>query len=323
MKYIIISFIILFIFSSCKRAKILPVLPTSKHEKYTYIDNYIFNLNSNCTDTILDFGNQEPQFIFHNSYTNYAYFNPENPNEILYYKDNYSLNSNYKLLIYNRSTASSQLLFNSQLTSQAKWSRNGWVLLCADSIYKIKPNGDSLEALTRGKNAEWNFEGTKFVFKPFDESCTLLYNDSSKITDTLPIKVEGLLCWQNATNLMAFASTDISTNGLNIVDMNQMSSETVLDNLSPVGLYWLSEFEIIYGGDHNIRILNLKNNTITTIAKICPNEGIHSICYSSISNELLITVSHYKQIDKTKVEASSYLMILNFNDYSVTYIKPI
>ena len=291
--------------------------------------NFIFNTNSNCTDTEVS-TLSEPSlgfiFTFNNKYSTMPYFNPNNPNEFIYYNQ-YSTNNLY---IFNRTTNTKSLVINAVLIFPPKWGKNNWILLNTHSkdVYKIKTNGDSLLKIISSEcyNPEWNKDATQIAFHTTNwntsKSIGVIYNTQSNIKDTLPFMLTAGKCWQNSTNKIIFYSTEQNMKGFVSADINNRTRTLLTDIESPTPPCWINDSEFVYSFNSKIFIFNILTGNNNIIAELCSNEHIGYISYSPISKELITSIDHWKALDKENILISSKIMILNFNDNSVSYITP-
>lgn len=317
MKQILITFQILIVFLvSCKKEKI-----------DNSVETYLFNLNSNCTDTYIPETNSggfiiDYQIIIDPNYVNYPFFNPNNPNEFLYYNQ-YSTSNIY---IYNRTTNTKKILTNTNLLSPPKWGKNGWVLLDNGKINLIKENGDSLQQICNGYNPEWNSQANKFAFDVVNGNINkyigVTYDFQTKTKDTLPFMLGAGKCWQNNTNKIIFYSSEETMQGFALVDMNT-KTRTLLNKIeSQSPPCWINENEFVYSSNQKIFIFNILTGISKSIAKLCSNENIGYLSYSPISNEVITSLNHWNKIDSDTILITSKIMVLNFTNNSVSYITP-
>jgi hypothetical protein len=308
--------------SACKSEKQQII----KEDDFKYSENLIFNLDGNCKDSVVELPpiNIGYQIYFDTNYTRYANFNPNNKNEIIYYKQ-------YKdqVLILDRSTGKSRLLTNMHLLSAPKWGSNGWILLNTLDIYKIKSDGTALEKICKGYNPEWNMDGTQFAFSVVDNNlqrdigvvCHLIDNTM----DTLPFRLNAGKCWQNPDDLMVFHTNEMGSVGFNIVDFKLMKRERIYECQSPsVSPCWISNDEFIYVSDmtdqehdSKIQVMSLKNRSITAIGTLCNNDQIGSFSFSPASNEVIATLIHWKSVGSTEVELTANLLLLNLSTHAI------
>jgi len=309
--------IVIFLFS-CKKDK----------RKNNPFDKYLFSADCECSDPDipeLEGFNSGYEFYSPSDYIYSPVVNPANPNELLYCTKSTGMKA-FDIFIFNRSEKTSTLLLNTELTSSPKWGQNGWILINSDSIYKVKSNGDSLTGLTVGYASEWNFDCTKFAYSVLDESkhkyIGVVYDFNSNKKDTLPFMLSSNICWQNRNGLLVYFRFHDNQHHFFVADIISKITTTVLDIVSPTPPAWLNENEFVYGHDQKLLKFNISNATITTIAKFCSNDFIGAFSFSPQSKELVTTIDHWKYLGGNKIQISNKIMILNFNDNSVTYINP-
>ena len=309
--------ILLIFFVSCKK----------ENHLNNDIEKFIFNTNSNCIDTEVN-SLPEPSlgfiFNYNNDFSNLPYFNPNNPDEFLYYNQYGSEN----IYIFNRKTNSKKILTNSHLLSPPKWGKNGWILLDNGTISIIKENGDSLQQICKGYNPEWNYEGTQFAYENINwnigKAIGVIYNLATKTKDTLPFMLNAGKCWQNKNNKIIFFSSEETMQGFTLVDL-QNRTRTLLNKFveeSPSPPCWINENEFVYSINHKIYTFNINTRSSKVIAKLCSNENIGYMSYSPISKEVITSIDHWKALDEKTILITSKIMILNFNDSSVSFITP-
>lgn len=315
MKYTITVFSIIILFSlSCKKEKIDDIF-----------ERYLFDLNSNCTDTEipeLEGFTTGYQFIIDSNNVNYPFFNPNNPNEILFYNQ-YSTKNIY---IYNRANSSKKVLINANLLSPPKWGKNGWILLTNGIISKIRENGDSLQTVTTGLYPEWNYNASRFAYDTYNpntgKNIGVIYNFQSNLKDTLPFMLNADKCWQNQSNRIVYFRNHDNQSHFFVADMNSVSTNPFMEITSPGPPCWINDNEFVYQSNQKIYIYNLQTASNKTIAKLCSKEFIGYMSYAPSTKELITNLDHWKSIGDNKIVVSSKLIIFNFNDNSVSYITP-
>jgi hypothetical protein len=315
MKQLIIIFILfIFFLIACKKEKLDDISET-----------YMFDINSNCTDTnIPELKGFNTGYRFYNdsNNVNYAYFNPNNPNEFLYFNQYISNN----IYIYSRTSNTKKILTNAHLLSPPKWGKHGWILLDNGVIYIIKENGDSLQQMFTGYNPEWNSDGNKFAYAVINwdigKYIGVTYNTQTNTKDTLPFMLNAGKCWQNNSNKIIFYSSEEATQGFVLVDMNT-KTRTLLNKIESSGPpCWINENEFVYTSNQKIYIFNILTGNSKAIAKFCSNEFGSYMSYSPISKELITSITHWKSLGENKILITSKIIILNFKNNSVTYISP-
>jgi hypothetical protein len=305
---------------------IIPTLFFScKKEQKGIIKNMIFNIDSNCTDTEISTLDEPPQgfsFHFDSNFVSMPFFNPNDPSEFIYYNQ-YSTNNIY---IYNRATNTKKFLTTAILKFPPKWGKNNWVLLDNGVINKIKINGDSLQELSIGYNPEWNHNSTKIAYHTTNwnigKNIGVIYDFESNSKDTLPFMLNGGKCWQNQSNKMVFYSSEETMKGFVLIDMNTQT-RTLLNKIdSPTPPCWINENEFVFCLNQYLWVFNTITHESKAITKLCSNEHVSYLSYSPISKELLAAVDHWKAEDAVTIFVSSKIMILNFANNSVSFIKP-
>lgn len=331
--YKIVIPLLLFCCFGCKKDK---PAGTVSVNGFTFLEDNIFDLNGNCTDTLipeLTGSNIGYEFVDISTNLKFASFNPNNPNEIIYCRDNYNLNGVHNVMIFDRVSNTERLLINKQLISLPKWGKNGWILLSAGNIYKIKEDGDSLEAIAQGYSAEWNYDCTKFAYPVVDGNINkyigVVQDFYSHVKDTLPFMLASHIDWQNQTNKIVFYTSEQAYKGVNIVDMDKREKTTILD--LPYQSFvpgWINDKEFVFSGEHPVTfnnhlfVCNIVSKTITSIGTFCPNDFSGFLNYCPLSNELITVVHHWESLGGNKIRVSTQLMVLNFNTRAITYYNP-
>jgi hypothetical protein len=82
-------------------------------------------------------------YIVDTPHYSFPYFNPNNPEQIIFQKKNYQTGA-VSLLKFNLVTKVSSVLYAGENIFQPKWGKDGWILLnlSDNNIWKIKDNGD-------------------------------------------------------------------------------------------------------------------------------------------------------------------------------------
>jgi len=294
------------------------------------LDNYFFDMEQKCdSDTMPTQSGFQPGAMLYTYTTDdfeYPSFNPNNSEELIYCNKKYSPTLTYEIFILNRVDLSKRLLTTMQISSPPKWGKNGWILLNAGKIYKIKENGDSLQAIASGYSSEWNFDCTKFAYTTINEvthkTIGVIYDVNTTMKDTLPFTLASHNSWQNKNNLLLFYSDQPSYEGFNIVDINLQKRMRIWHITSSAPPCWLNEDEFVYIWQQKLYKFSIPDNTSTCIAQFCKNDFAIFLSYSHLSKELITSVEHEKYIGNGTIEVADKIMILNFNDNSVTYINP-
>lgn len=301
---------------------------------FEQIVDYKFILNANCDTAIIpELPEINQGYIVHEDATNvkFASFNPNNSNEIVFCRK--SNGATKEINVYDRQTHTSRLLTSMQIISPPKWGNNGWILLNAGNIYKIKGNGDSLEVIAKGYSSEWNYDGSKFAYDVLNGNTKhyigVVQDFATGKKDTLPFTLDSHISWQNQDNQMVFYTSDQNSKGINIVDMNKVEKKKIFEIPDQSTLTcWINnnEFAFVISDTslnrYQLKICNIKTSTITAIAEFCLYDSAVFLSYSPSSNELLTIVSHVSSLGGIHLSITARLMVLNLNDYSVNYIDP-
>jgi hypothetical protein len=177
---------------SCKKDKtpfpLEPAYNDLEHGWYTedcsnsWPDHWVdsFNMNSYYVDDHVVF--KTPQF------------NPNNPDEIVYYHINYPENKR-QLVKYNLKTTEKLVLTDGlTINNEPSWGRNGWIsfsTLPSRILYKVKDNGNELSLFSNNQSGiypTWS-PSENSVLYTFLHSPSLRslfrYNTSTEIIDTI------------------------------------------------------------------------------------------------------------------------------------------
>jgi hypothetical protein len=271
-----------------------------------------------CTDLPLPgSGGYGYSFTYDTGYITYPYFNPNNANEIIFYKPHSSTGP--QLIKFNLQTGQQQVIFSQSLIDAPKWGRNGWILLSLGQIYKMKDNGDSLTQLTFGNSnnyhPEWNYVGDKFITEYVGSSYNYsIYDVSGNLLDTLPDVFDEIDSWQNQNNLLLVKMN----NGLGVFNPETDSlcafiapstGETFYGqcNWYPDGVNIINEISC---GVHK---LNYESGGNICIQSTCSNDGYYFPTISSASQKIIFSISHSQSIGNSSLYISSKLVLMNFD----------
>ncbi len=120
------------------------------------------------------------------------FFNPNNPEEIVYVREDFDTNdgSFLKTELWKADiTAGTEELLLDNVRNHPRWGITNWLLFnrTDNQVWKMKSNGDSLTQLTNGTlhtYPDWNPDNTKFICNTFD-NYTLIISQYAEVLDTL------------------------------------------------------------------------------------------------------------------------------------------
>ncbi len=303
---------LLAIFSSCHKDQQIPLQPYPK------------NCQDNGFDT-MPYSYGEPMIYADSLNIQFPYFNPNNPNEIIYY-----LGYRRELIKYNIANKTKQILYKGQLFNRAKWSRKGWMLIPADDgqIWKIKDDGTQLTQLTFGSMGhlypEWNMEGTKFgcwaVTK--GNSYTIIYDEFGAAIDSLKSPLTG--CWQGRdTNILlgaggsAIGYTDIRQDSFILLFRWPPSNQNEFHDS-----YWMQDgINAIVVANNGIYSFNTQTKKLTFLKQFCPHDYYYSLSISYQSNKILLQKSTWYFVGNNRVFIKTKLVLMNPDGSGETEIE--
>ena len=223
--------------------------------------------------------------LFHQVYPSYGVpcFNPNNPDEIIFFYAKENTGPPHKLVKYNLSNKEYQTVYEGQFGIRPRWSKKGWILLSlwnelgndGFNIWKIKENGDSLTQLTTTGNCffpEWNMEGDRFIYELGNVSPTkfIIANQNGEIIVTTMVGVGSGGSWQHDSLIVNanFKGLFLGNPLNNFHDYEQISS--VENNSQSLGgAEWINKNEIIWSHVTGIFLTNLENSITNNIIETC------------------------------------------------------
>jgi hypothetical protein len=146
---------ITFLFSSCKKDKMVSENISPKND---------------CMDFIVREG-PSIDVIYHDTFQfKKPHFNPNNPNEFVYYYIDYE-SKKHQLLKYNILTKEKLMLAdNVKIISHPKWSKKGWIAFdnLDYNIWKVKDDGSNLTKVTNNTTnlyPVWDASGERLIYQ--------------------------------------------------------------------------------------------------------------------------------------------------------------
>jgi len=247
------------------------------------------------------------------------YFNPNNPNEFVYWFRDRELGIR-QVIKYNMLTQQKIVLVdNFKLEGQPKWSRKGWIALprasgYVDHIFVVKDNGDSLLQFTThtaNHYPVWNSSGEKLYWAhspvlgvPYFFLVQNLYGGS---VDTLlrngdnnggysgnnDISINNQLVSQTLIgNTPHLATADLNSSTLDFNSAVNLQKEFNYDFPSNSGLCWSADghsiyFTILGGSKRGLFSINLITGKKKQIKCFCDTKRYEALSCSSDGKYLI------------------------------------
>ena len=253
-------------------------------------------------------------FTYDTAYVTYPCFNPNNGNEIIFYKSN-------QLIKFNLQTHQQQVIFSQPIIGQPQWGRNGWIIFSMGQIYEINSNGDSLKQLTFGSNSDnynpkWNFAGDKFITEYVGSTYSYnIYDANGNLLDTITSTFAGVYSWQNPNNLMLVGYIDNAILTLN--PQTNSISTIVPANPSVAGagpVMWFPDgINFLYGNNCGLNKINYVTGSNICLQSKCQNDVYMYVDVSSLSQKIICEVDHWKSLGGASILISSKLVLMNLD----------
>lgn len=250
-------------------------------------------------------------YILDSIYYTRPYFNPNNPNEIIFVKEKGISN---KLIKYNLLTKDKQILYEGTIIFQPKWGKNDWILLNLPdaNIWKIKSNGDSLTRITsRGGyyQPEWNSNSDKIVFyESFAYQNYFISDINGNILDSFPNNLAAPMKWYNDSLIFYQIHFNIYCLNINARILSVFYSHEAND---AGGILITKNADLIFSKTDGIFSINLSSKSLTKIKSTCNSKVYMWPTYSSITDKIIWQRLDYTLIDKQNVFVKSRLLIMN------------
>lgn len=272
--------------------------------------------------------------------------NPNNPFEVLYYKEDY-INDTYQLIKYNYQTQQSLVLLNNYpINNQPSWSVNGKIAYqsLSGKIYIIDENGNNLTPIAvdyADFYPLWSSNGKSLLWIHVDELSQAKYllrkNINTGIIDTLVHNtINSSFCLSNSSQLLIksganFYSLDVSSgnnytlNDFNLVT-NQLPANTQGMTWHPDGTkFYVSKF---IGQDYNdmgLFEVELSTGSVTKLMDFCDKRWYENIvCTPDGKNIIGQRVESYQQLNSQGVYtgiAYKYSSVYKINLQTLSEIK--
>jgi hypothetical protein len=289
----------------------------------------MFNLSYNCqvdfipnTDSI-----QQPLAFLDSSDSKFITFNPNNPDEILYYSK-----FSKALLIFNRANFTKKVFkYLEQMSYPPRWSINNEIIFQNNIDGKItifNEIGEVKKVIGLGLVADFSNDGNKVIYQSYINSLGgyrgIVYNALNNKYDTLKEQLNVSLVWGFNSHLICYLTYEQTKTGVNIFDVNNKRNTLIqnidINKISPNSFNWISETEYFYTQGGKLYIYNIINLELKVIGEVCAGEYISWSSYCPKSKELITTLSHWTTINKDLVKITSRVLILNFGTGKISYI---
>lgn len=263
-----------------------------------------------------------PFFTYDTGYVSYPYFNPNDANQIIFYKPFTATGP--ELIKYNLSTRQQQVIFTQSIIGAPKWGKSGWILFSMGQTYKVKDNGDSLTQLTFSTgsdnyNPEWNYAGDKFITEHTGSNFDyIIYDSNGNFLASVPDLFSGVISWQNPNNLLLVNQVDNTLCVLNPVNDSLFIIPTTGINAStfntgPV-LWYPDGISILYGTSCGVYKMNYAGGSSNCIQSKCSNDEYLWSSVSAISQKIICEIDHWKSTNNgNNILITSKLVLMNFD----------
>ena len=240
-----------------------------------------------------------------------AYFNPNNADEIVFlYKKEESPWTPYADLVkYNLKTKEHQVLWHAKphFESNPKWGKTDWIVLSVQdgigpspsiNIYKIKSNGEGLQALTTsgaGFVPEFNITGERIVFWEGvvpDVSFPVMDIASNEVVDSFGGAGTGnASCWQHES-FMAYGNGF----GLKLIvpytgELIFLYEDSNLHTGNPwsFGATWLDESHVLWCAPAGVYVTDIDIPETKKLFENCLLRSITMPCYAPSIDKVLFS----------------------------------
>lgn len=319
-----------------------PIIENDCLEQASFISESVDDTTYNCCPNCW-FDSEE--LYFAGKPYDYAYpcFNPNNSNQIAYYRYNTSsVEVGWEIWIQDLCTGEKRMIVN-DANYGIDWSVKDWIVYTAidQQIYKIKSNGDSLTRLTpRGdynRYPKWDLKGERIVYECEDigDTRTIILNEVTSLRDTIP-EMSRIEAWNWINNNEIFyvnttwdGSTGSTTQYLKKFDLNSRQS-TLLHTLDIVD----NNDYLLLSTDYSSTINSAIWCAYGTIGKTNISTGTHEIIKESYRQEsfynavvsknekyILFDIRSRKLVDPCTYDSDYGLYIMDLNGKNQRRIK--
>lgn len=251
----------------------------------------------------------------------WAYFNPNDPNEFVYYHGNSVLNKG-SMRIFNLQTNTYTTIYSGTVWTRPVWSTTNWIAFgLYQQLFKIKSAGDSLLQLSNyGENyyPAWSPDARQLVFvyrNPENNEFVMLADSSGKHLDSIPDYWFGAGDW-NIENEIAFLPSSESKDVV-IINADSFRIAATLNNLSTsrIGdVKWIPYTQdILWLCQSGIYRTNTLSGLTTQIKQGCDFNDYWALSISSDGQKILASVFRQKFIDIDTIAVFSEIRIMNID----------
>lgn len=198
------------------------------------------------------FGDPSLYNSFSDDFTKLLEVNPNDENEIVYSEGVYP---NVKLVFYNKSDQTKNIIYNDNITNKISWSVKDWILFqrfSDRSVFKIKSSGDSLTQLTFGDTyhfGTWNYTGERFLVhdKKTSHTRTMIMDENGQITDSVKLWDHTSGTWNHPFYYLGSHSTEIIVLNVENKTIRKKIDFPVGSDIRVLGWVSLDEFWYLNG----------------------------------------------------------------------------
>lgn len=302
----ILTFVILLLFISCKKEKIIPA----------YCSEFLqsvpeSNLTINCPTGLTTLQDED-------SYeARYPVFNPLNPNEIIFLLKDSPFNSlDWKLIRFNICNGKKTEIGESRHNAPLDWNIKNWILFSNNydsrKVYKIKGNKKdslALSNITDSKILKWNQEGTKFMARKNFQNINYIFDENGQLLQQisdLPIEE---MDWKG--NQIAIGSYP----NLKVIDLQTMvETQIAYDNSSiKFSVHFFKENHILWNTNNIIAYTNIETKETIIIKEAKPGEVFSHLDLSIDEKKLVVKKLQQIVIDNCTTKQYEYLAIMDID----------
>lgn len=298
------------------------------------VDDTTYNCCPNC---LVD----PEELYFAGQPYDYAYpcFNPNNSNQIAYYRyDTKTVEAGWEIWMQDLCTSEKKMLVK-DANYGIDWSVKDWIVYTAidQQIYKIKSNGDSLTRLTpRGdynRYPKWDTKGERIMYECEDsgDTRTIMFGDQTGVRDTIPeLSRIGAWNWVGDNQISYVtatwdATTGITTQYLSKFDLISRQS-TLLHTFGLINVLLSTDYSnnansIIWCAYGTIGKLNINTGENKTIKDAYRQESLYNAIVSKDEKYILFDIRSRKLVDPCRYDSNYGLYIMDLNGKNQRRIK--
>jgi len=316
-----------------------PIMETNCLEQTSFASESVEDTTYNCCpDCLLD----PEELYFAGQPYDYAYpcFNPNNSNQIAYYRYNTStVEAGWEIWVQDLCTGEKRMLVN-DANYGIDWSVKDWIVYTAidQQIYIIKSNGDSLIKLTpRGdfnRYPKWDAKGERIAYQCEDKGITrfIIFNESDGTRDTvLDMDRSRIWGWLDETKLFyvyGYYNPDIqmSIYSTYIYDLSAQKKE-IINTFDDDPSYFLSgnqfnkESGIVLSAYRAIGKLDIKTGKFKIIKTAYRQESFYNAVVSKDEKYILFDIRSRKLLGPCTYDNDYNLYIMDLNGKNQRRIK--